>query len=99
MNLNPVANSKAKAANIRLGSLAKALLIVITLYRKLLSPYMVSRCRYLPTCSEYTRQAIQRFGVRRGVAMGWRRICRCNDKDCVEVVADPVPLLVPEVVR
>ena len=78
MNLNPVANSKSKAANIRLGSLAKALLIVITLYRKLLSPYMVSRCRYLPTCSEYAAEAIVKYGAVQGMVMGLKRILKCH---------------------
>ncbi len=31
--------------------------------------------------------------------MGWRRVCLCNDKDCVEVTVDPVPPMVSEVVR
>ena len=31
--------------------------------------------------------------------MGWRRVCLCNDKDCVEVKVDPVPPIVSEVVR
>ena len=78
MNLNPVANSKAKAANIRLGSLAKTLLFVITLYRKLLSPYMVSRCRYLPTCSDYAAEAIVKYGAVQGMVMGLKRILKCH---------------------
>ena len=78
MNLNPGANSKARAANMRLGSLAKSLLIFITLYRKLLSPYMVSRCRYLPTCSEYAAEAIVKYGAVRGMVMGLKRILKCH---------------------
>ena len=78
MNLNPDANSKARAANMRLGSLAKSLLIFITLYRKLLSPYMVSRCRYLPTCSEYAAEAIVKYGAVRGIIMGLKRILKCH---------------------
>jgi hypothetical protein len=35
-------------------------------------------CRYLPTCSEYTAQAIEKYGVIRGIAMGCWRILRCN---------------------
>ena len=78
MNLNPGANSKEKASNMRLGLLAKALLIVITLYRKLLSPYMVSRCRYLPTCSEYAAEAIVKYGAVKGMVMGLKRILKCH---------------------
>ncbi len=78
MNLNPGASSKASAANMRLGYLAKSLLIFITLYRKLLSPYMVSRCRYLPTCSEYAAEAIVKYGAVRGIIMGLKRILKCH---------------------
>lgn len=78
MNLNPGANSKVRVANMRLGSLAKSLLMIITLYRKLLSPFMVSRCRYLPTCSEYAAEAIVRYGAIRGLVMGLKRILKCH---------------------
>ena len=78
MNLNPGANSKVRVANMRLGSLAKSLLMIITLYRKLLSPFMVSRCRYLPTCSEYAAEAIVRYGAIRGMVMGLKRILKCH---------------------
>ena len=78
MNLNPGANSKVRADNMRLGSLAKSLLMIITLYRKLLSPYMVSRCRYLPTCSEYAAEAIVKYGAVKGMVMGLKRILKCH---------------------
>ena len=63
---------------MRLGYLTKALLIVITLYRKLLSPYMVSSCRYLPTCSEYAAEAIVKYGAVKGMVMGLKRILKCH---------------------
>jgi putative membrane protein insertion efficiency factor len=37
-----------------------------------------SACRFHPTCSEYMRQAVERYGVTRGVWMGLKRLCRCH---------------------
>lgn len=42
------------------------------------SKYTPRTCRYTPTCSEYTRVAIERFGVIKGGWMGLKRILRCN---------------------
>lgn len=53
-------------------------------------------CNFEPTCSEYTRQAIERFGARRGLLLGWRRIRRCTDPDCVSRVPDAVPVCYPD---
>lgn len=48
-------------------------------------------CNFHPTCSEYTKQAILRFGLWRGGLLGVSRIRRCNCPDCPTVVSDPVP--------
>lgn len=48
-------------------------------------------CNFTPTCSEYARQAVLRFGALRGLRLGWRRIRRCTDPDCVTRIEDPVP--------
>ncbi|MCJ8296694.1 MAG: membrane protein insertion efficiency factor YidD [Colwellia sp.] len=49
-------------------------------------------CNFTPTCSHYTYQAIERFGVIKGVHIGIKRIKRCNDPDCIDVIEDPVPV-------
>ena len=36
------------------------------------------RCKYYPTCSEYTKQAIEKYGVIKGIALGIVRIIKCN---------------------
>lgn len=50
----------------------------IRVYRMTLSRVLPSSCRFAPTCSEYTMEAVQRFGVLRGLWMGLRRISKCH---------------------
>ncbi|WP_237155110.1 membrane protein insertion efficiency factor YidD [Oryzibacter oryziterrae] len=52
--------------------------LLIRGYQLTLSPFIGRQCRYLPTCSEYTDTAIQRFGFWAGGWMGLARILRCN---------------------
>ncbi len=60
-------------------SFAERVLIgLIRGYQLLLSPILGPRCRHLPTCSEYTAEAIARHGVFRGGWLAVRRIVRCN---------------------
>lgn len=54
------------------------LLLLLRFYQRCLSPYLGSRCRFYPSCSSYTYQAIERHGVIRGVWMGLRRLTRCH---------------------
>ncbi len=51
---------------------------LITVYRYTLSPLLGKNCRYLPTCSEYAYQAIDRFGPVRGGWLAIKRIGRCH---------------------
>ena len=55
-------------------------LIVASLrfYKWALSPMLPSACRYYPSCSDYMRQAVEKYGPARGVWMGIKRIARCH---------------------
>lgn len=58
--------------------LKKLLTGLIRLYQLGISPLKPASCRYHPTCSEYTREAIEAHGAVRGTYLGARRICRCH---------------------
>jgi uncharacterized protein len=53
-------------------------LTLIRFYKRWISPALPPSCRFHPSCSEYTYQAIERYGALRGGWMGVRRIVRCN---------------------
>ncbi len=48
-------------------------------------------CNFEPSCSEYARQAVLRYGAAHGTVMALRRVGRCTDRDCVNRIADPLP--------
>ncbi len=47
-------------------------------YQRLFSPVFGQRCKYYPSCSEYAAQAVQRFGILRGLVLAGWRLLRCN---------------------
>ncbi len=64
-------------------------LLLIRFYQRFISPLLGSNCRYYPTCSHYTAAAIEKYGVRKGGWMGFKRIMRCHPWH--EGGFDPVP--------
>ncbi|MFT4862126.1 MAG: putative component of membrane protein insertase Oxa1/YidC/SpoIIIJ protein YidD [Pseudohongiellaceae bacterium] len=48
-------------------------------------------CNFEPSCSEYAKQAIARFGAVRGTRLSLARIRRCSDRDVVAKIPDPIP--------
>jgi putative membrane protein insertion efficiency factor len=56
----------------------RGLLAPISAYQRWVSPSLPRRCRYEPTCSDYTAQSIRRFGVVRGLILASWRLLRCN---------------------
>lgn len=55
-------------------------LIILTLvgYKRFLSPFLPSACRFHPTCSEYMREAVEIHGAGKGVWLGIKRLVRCQ---------------------
>ena len=56
----------------------KVLIALLRGYKKFVSPFLPSACRYSPTCSEYMMQAVAKYGAVRGVWMGLKRLARCH---------------------
>ena len=59
----------------------KILIIIINFYQKHISLFFGHygiHCKYEPTCSEYTKQAIEKYGAVKGIILGIKRIIRCN---------------------
>jgi uncharacterized protein len=53
-------------------------LALLRLYKRWISPAFPPSCRYLPTCSEYAMEAVERYGALRGGAMAAGRVLRCH---------------------
>jgi putative membrane protein insertion efficiency factor len=60
------------------GSLKKLFIFPIRLYQRYLSPLLGQNCRFDPTCSHFAVEAIEEWGVIKGIWMGARRIAKCH---------------------
>lgn len=59
----------------------KIIITLINFYKKHISPYLEYlgiHCKYEPTCSEYMRQAVEKYGAKKGFILGIKRILKCN---------------------
>ncbi|MGI6004357.1 MAG: membrane protein insertion efficiency factor YidD [Christensenellales bacterium] len=56
----------------------KAFLALIRFYRKHVSPSMGANCRFMPTCSAYAYEAIEKYGARKGLWLAVRRLLKCH---------------------
>ena len=52
--------------------------LTISFYQRAISPYLPSSCRYFPTCSHYSQEAVMRHGLVKGGWLGLKRLARCN---------------------
>ena len=59
----------------------KVIIFLLKLYKKTISPIISAcgiHCKFYPTCSEYTIQAVEKYGVIKGSFLGVKRILKCN---------------------
>lgn len=74
--------------------LKKLFIKLIRLYQILISPLIggKNKCRFIPTCSQYTIDAIEEHGIIKGSCLSIKRILRCNPFTKIKDTYDPVPL-------
>ena len=63
---------------------------LINFYQRQISPFIKPVCVFYPSCSEYTKQAIEKYGTLHGIYFGFRRILRCHpwQKNHIDPVRD-----------
>lgn len=57
---------------------SEILIFFIKVYQRVISPHLGKNCRFYPTCSQYTIEAIRKYGPFKGFFLGMRRILRCH---------------------
>jgi uncharacterized protein len=67
----PVLSTLSKA-------IRKVALAPIAIYQRLISPALPRRCKYEPTCSRYAVQAVEQYGILKGLVLAVWRLLRCN---------------------
>ena len=68
----------------------RAVISLIRFYQRFVSPYLPRRCRFIPTCSQYALEAVQKYGAWRGGWLAFKRLLRCNPFNRGDFY-DPVP--------
>ncbi|HSM77202.1 MAG TPA: membrane protein insertion efficiency factor YidD [Bryobacteraceae bacterium] len=58
--------------------MSTVVILLLRGYKRFVSPFLPSACRFYPTCSEYMMEAVARHGVIRGVWLGLKRLGRCH---------------------
>ena len=56
----------------------KLLIALVRFYRRAISPLFPGCCRYIPTCSQYAIQALEKYGAVKGGWLAFKRLLRCN---------------------
>jgi hypothetical protein len=72
------AAAPGRAFNAHSSGLSRGVLGALRFYKRLISPLLSGACRYLPTCADYTAEAVERHGVAAGTALGVHRLARCQ---------------------
>ena len=76
--------------DLRQPDVSRLILVLLALYKRWISPLLGPRCRFHPSCSEYARVSVARFGAMRGCWLAASRLARCHP--LCDGGIDPVPM-------
>jgi putative membrane protein insertion efficiency factor len=82
---------RLKAFSAANAPMSRLILAILAFYKRFLSPLFGARCRFDPSCANYARVAVARFGTMRGGALALWRIARCQP--LARGGSDPVPAI------
>ena len=88
--MKPLKNLLEKQKQHTSDGAVKALIYLVKIYQKFISPLTGPSCRFLPTCSCYTREALMRYGFCKGLRLSFFRFLRCNP--FTRAKYDPIPM-------
>jgi uncharacterized protein len=77
-NLDGRASRAGRPSPGRAIELKRVLLGLIYFYQRAISPYLGANCRYVPSCSAYAAEALQKYGCIKGLYLAVRRLLRCH---------------------
>ena len=58
--------------------MAEFFIKLIQFYQASISPFLPARCRFIPTCSQYAKEAIEKYGAAKGGWLAFKRLMRCH---------------------
>jgi len=58
--------------------LKRLLIMCIILYQKYISPFLANSCRFYPTCSQYAKHSLEKYGVIKGIYLAGARLLKCH---------------------
>ena len=86
LSLKPITERRSSAPS---AAAVKAVVLLLRGYKFLISPFFAGSCRFLPSCSDYAREAVDRHGVVRGTWLAMKRLAKCHPLGAHGY--DPVP--------
>jgi len=69
---------RVKVVGMVVGAPRQIGMLLIRGYQRFVSPALPPRCRFVPSCSQYTLEAIDRYGLLKGSWLGFRRLIKCH---------------------